>query len=128
MIRKLLCGAGTVGASLFTASAAFAQAAAAGPIKAPADPAVLATMVNKGDTAWMLLSAVLVLMMSVPGLALFYGGLVRTKNMLSVLMQVFMIVSIAGLVWVGWGYSIAFTSGGSGALAPFVGGFSKMFL
>jgi len=127
MIRKLLCGTGAVGASLFAASAAFAQAAA-GPVKGPSDPAVLATMVSKGDTGWMLISAVLVLMMSIPGLALFYGGLVRTKNMLSVLMQVFMIVSIAGLVWVGWGYSMAFTSGGSGPLAPFVGGFSKMWL
>jgi ammonium transporter, Amt family len=66
--------------------------------------------------------------MSVPALALFYGGLVRTKNMLSVLMQVFMIVSIAALVWVGWGYSMAFTSGGSGAMAPFVGSFDKIFL
>jgi ammonium transporter, Amt family len=82
-----------------------------------------ATMVNKGDTAWMLVSSVLVLMMSVPALALFYGGLVRTKNMLSVLMQVFMIVSIAALVWVCWGYTMAFTSGG-----PFVGGFSKVML
>jgi ammonium transporter, Amt family len=82
-----------------------------------------ATMVNKGDTAWMLVSSVLVLMMSVPALALFYGGLVRTKNMLSVLMQVFMIVSIAALVWVCWGYSMAFTSGG-----PFIGGFSKVML
>jgi ammonium transporter, Amt family len=82
-----------------------------------------ATMVNKGDTAWMLMSSVLVLMMSVPALALFYGGLVRTKNMLSVLMQVFMIVSIAALVWVCWGYTMAFTSGG-----PFVGGFSKVML
>ena len=82
-----------------------------------------ATMVNKGDTAWMLMSSVLVLMMSVPALALFYGGLVRTKNMLSVLMQVFMIVSVAALVWVCWGYSMAFTSGG-----PFVGGFGKVML
>jgi len=65
----------------------------------------------------------LVLMMSVPGLALFYGGLVRTKNMLSVLMQVLMIVSVASLVWVCWGYSMAFTSGNA-----FVGGFSKVFL
>jgi Amt family ammonium transporter len=57
----------------------------------------MATMVNKGDTTWMLISAALVLMMSMPGLALFYGGLVRAKNMLSVLMQVFMIVSVTGL-------------------------------
>jgi ammonium transporter, Amt family len=96
-------------------------------VKAP-DVAAQATMVNKGDTSWMLTSSVLVLMMSIPGLALFYGGLVRTKNMLSVLMQVFMIVSVAGLVWCCWGYTMAFTSGGSGALAPFVGGFSKAFL
>jgi Amt family ammonium transporter len=96
-------------------------------VKAP-DVAAQATMVNKGDTSWMLTSSVLVLMMSIPGLALFYGGLVRTKNMLSVLMQVFMIVSVAGLVWCCWGYTMAFTSGGSSALAPFVGGFSKAFL
>ena len=66
-------------------------------------------MVNKGDTAWMLVSTLLVLMMSIPGLALFYGGLVRTKNMLSVLMQVFMIVSIVAVIWCCWGYSEAFT-------------------
>ncbi|NBC37708.1 ammonium transporter [Novosphingobium sp. FSY-8] len=87
----------------------------------------MATMVNKGDTAWMLICSALVLLMSIPALALFYGGLVRTKNMLSVLMQVFMIVSIAGLVWACWGYSMAFTSG-TGATAPFIGGFSKLML
>jgi ammonium transporter, Amt family len=124
MIRKTFCGLGALGAGLLSATAAFAQE---GPIKAPSAEQ-MATMVNKGDTAWMLVSSVLVLMMSVPALALFYGGLVRTKNMLSVLMQVFMIVSIAALVWVGWGYSMAFTSGGEGAMAPYVGGFSKMFL
>ena len=127
MFRKLLCGAGVMGASLFTATAAFAQeAAAAGPIKAPTVEQ-MATMVNKGDTAWMLISSALVLMMSVPALALFYGGLVRSKNMLSVLMQVFMIVSIAALVWVGWGYSMAFTS--TNSFAPdLVGGLDKAFL
>lgn len=78
---------------------------------------------DKGDTAWVLVSAALVLLMSVPGLALFYGGLVRAKNMLSVLMQVFTIVAISALAWVGWGYSLAFTSGG-----PLVGGLSKAFL
>jgi Amt family ammonium transporter len=105
---------------LFHPVAAFAQDAAAAAPAAPPAP-------NKGDTAWLLVSAALVLMMSVPGLALFYGGLVRTKNMLSVLMQVLTIVCIASLVWVGWGYTMAFT-GGSGATAPFVGGFSKLFL
>ncbi|MBB3956416.1 ammonium transporter [Novosphingobium sediminicola] len=119
MIRKMICGAGALGASLFAATTAFAQAA---PIKAPTAEQ-MATMVNKGDNSWMLVSSALVLLMSIPALALFYGGLVRTKNMLSVLMQVFMIVSVAALVWVCWGYSMAFTGG-----SPFVGGFSKAFL
>ncbi|WP_219894821.1 ammonium transporter [Aquisediminimonas profunda] len=105
------------------ATAAVAQAAPA----AAAAFTPTAAMVNKGDTTWMLISSALVLMMSVPGLALFYGGLVRTKNMLSVLMQVLMIVCVASLVWVCWGYSMAFTPG-SGGLAPFVGGFGKAFL
>jgi Amt family ammonium transporter len=117
---KKLCGVmGAVGLSLLAAAPALAA-----PIKAP-DATAMAAMVNKGDVAWMLVSAALVLMMSVPGLALFYGGLVRTKNMLSILMQVFMIVSVAGLVWCCWGYSIAFTSGGEN---HFFGGLSKAFL
>ncbi|OYY76597.1 MAG: ammonia channel protein, partial [Rhizobiales bacterium 35-66-30] len=82
-----------------------------------------APTINKGDTAWMLVSAMVVLMMSVPGLALFYGGLVRGKNMLSVLMQVFYTVCIVGLIWVLYGYSMAFTGG-----SDFVGGFSKAFM
>ncbi|CAN5211472.1 ammonium transporter [soil metagenome] len=119
-VSKKLCSvAGAIGASLFAV-----PALAADLIKAPTVEQ-MATMVNKGDVAWMLVSAVLVLMMSVPALALFYGGLVRTKNMLSVLMQVFMIVSVASLVWVCWGYSIAFTSGGEN---HFFGGLSKAFL
>ena len=96
--------------------------AAEGPIKAPTAEQ-MASMVDKGDTTWMLISSALVLLMSIPALALFYGGLVRTKNMLSLLMQVFMIVSIAALVWVSWGYSLAFTSG-----TPYLGGLSKAFL
>lgn len=119
MIRKMIGGLAGTGASLFAATAAFAQD---GPIKAPTTEQ-MAGMVDKGDTTWMLISSALVLMMSVPALALFYGGLVRTKNMLSVLMQVFMIVSVAALVWVSWGYSMAFTSGNA-----FVGGFTKVFL
>jgi Amt family ammonium transporter len=148
MIRKLAYGAGAIGASLFAATAAFAQeateaataaattaaatatetaaAAATTLIKAPTVEQ-MATMVNKGDTSWMLTSSVLVLMMSIPGLALFYGGLVRTKNMLSVLMQVFMIVSVAGLVWCCWGYSMAFTSAGS-PFPQLFGGLSKAML
>jgi Amt family ammonium transporter len=106
-------------AAMLAAVPAFA---ADGPIKAPtADQ--MASMVDKGDTTWMLISSALVLLMSIPALALFYGGLVRTKNMLSLLMQVFMIVSIAALVWVSWGYSLSFTSG-----SPYIGGLSKLFL
>ncbi|HUQ14391.1 MAG TPA: ammonium transporter [Novosphingobium sp.] len=118
MLRKFACGA----AGLLAAVPAYAQDSA-GPVKAPAVEA-MASMVDKGDTAWMLVSSALVLMMSVPALALFYGGLVRTKNMLSVLMQVFMIVSVAALVWVCWGYTMAFTGGST----PYVGGLSKAFL
>ena len=81
---------------------------------------------TKGDTAWMLVSSALVLMMSIPGLALFYGGLVRTKNMLSILTQVFAIVCMVGIIWALYGYSMAFTDGGS--LTPYVGGFSKVFM
>ncbi|MEN9754512.1 MAG: hypothetical protein RLZ07_894 [Pseudomonadota bacterium] len=81
---------------------------------------------NKGDTAWMLISTALVLMMSVPGLALFYGGLVRTKNMLSVMAQVFTIVALVGIIWIAFGYSLAFTNGGG--LNPYIGGLSKAFL
>ncbi len=95
------------------------------------DPALAqdaaAPTVNKGDTAWMLVSTILVILMTIPGLALFYGGLVRTKNMLSVLMQVFSVFSLVAILWVLYGYSLAFTSGGEGTGA-FIGGFSKAFL
>lgn len=93
-------------------------------IKAPT-PAQMAGMVDKSDTTWMMISTVLVLLMAAPGLGLFYGGLVRTKNMVSVLMQTFMTFCVCSLVWACWGYSIAFTSGGNN---PFFGGFSKAFL
>ncbi len=82
-----------------------------------------ALTVDKGDTAWMLTSTILVLLMILPGLALFYGGLVRSKNVLSVLSQVLGITAVAILVWVGWGYSLAFDAGG-----PFIGGTTKLFL
>jgi Amt family ammonium transporter len=75
----------------------------------------------------MLVSTILVILMTIPGLALFYGGLVRTKNMLSVLMQVFAVFSLVAILWVTYGYSLAFTSGGEG-LGAFIGGFSKAFL
>ncbi len=105
----------TLGLSAFLPLPAWAQDVAAA--------AAMPAQADKGDTSWMLISSALVLMMSVPGLALFYGGLVRSKNMLSVLMQVLMIVAIASLVWVGWGYSLTFTGG-----SPYIGGLSKAFL
>ena len=96
-------------------------AAASGPAYAAAAAPKLT--IDKGDTAWMLVSTILVLLMIVPGLALFYGGLVRSKNVLSVLSQVLGITAVAILVWVGWGYSLAFDSG-----SRFIGGTSKLFL
>lgn len=78
---------------------------------------------NKGDTAWMIVATVLVILMTIPGLALFYGGMVRVKNMLSVLMQVFVIFSLVGVLWALYGYSLAFTEGNA-----FFGGLSKAFL
>jgi ammonium transporter, Amt family len=82
---------------------------------------------NKGDTAWMLVSTALVLMMSIPGLGLFYGGLVRSKNMLSVLTQVFMIVSMVGILWIAYGYSIALGDN-VGPYPGYIGSFGKVFL
>jgi Amt family ammonium transporter len=87
------------------------------------DAAAPAPVPEKGDTAWMMISTILVLLMIVPGLALFYGGLVRTKNMLSVLTQVIAITSIVCVVWVLWGYSLAFTDG-----SAFIGSLDKLFL
>lgn len=84
---------------------------------------VAAPTVNKGDTAWMIVATVLVALMVIPGLALFYGGMVRAKNMLSVLMQVFVIFSLTAILWATYGYSVAFTEGNA-----FFGGFSKAFL
>ncbi|TBR14429.1 MAG: ammonium transporter, partial [Rugosibacter sp.] len=107
-------------------AAAPAIAAVAAPAPAEAAPAP-APSPNKGDTAWMLMSTALVLLMSVPALALFYGGLVRTKNMLSVLMQVFVVFSLITVLWCIYGYSLAFTEG-SGATSPFIGGFDRLFL
>ena len=114
----MMAGVGLVATLALAAMSAWAQSAAAA-----APSPIPAATVNKGDTAWMLVSTLLVLMMSVPGLALFYGGLVRTKNMLSVLTQVLMIVCMVAVVWVTYGYSIAFTGGNA-----FFGGLSKAFL
>ncbi len=122
MIRKITTGLVVAAAGLFAATAAAAQDAAAAMPFTPTGE-----MVDKGDVAWMMVATALVLMMSVPALALFYGGLVRAKNMLSVLMQVLTIVCVAALVWFAWGYSMAFTSTGT-PFPKLVGGFDKAFL
>jgi len=104
--RAHSAGVVALGTGLFAASAAYAE-----------------PTINKGDNAWMLTSTVLVLLMTIPGLALFYGGLVRTKNMLSVLMQVFYTVCIVTIIWALYGYSLTFSGG-----YDFIGGLSKAFL
>ena len=103
------------------APAAAAPAAGAAPAS-PAAPAAKAPEPNKGDTAWMMVSTLLVIMMAVPGLALFYGGLVRSKNVLSVLMQVMVVFSLVVVLWLIYGYSFAFTEGNA-----YFGGTSRLF-
>ncbi|QZA77319.1 ammonium transporter [Deefgea tanakiae] len=98
-----------------TASVVASEVAAA-----PAAPVVT---INKGDNTWLFIATALVILMSIPGLALFYGGLVRSKNMLSVLMQVFTVFSLISILWVVYGYSLAFTEGNA-----FIGSLSKVFL
>ncbi len=110
-------------APIAEAAAVVAPAATAAPAVAAAAEAAPVPVPNKGDTAWMMVATLLVIMMSVPGLALFYGGLVRSKNMLSVLMQVMMIFSLIVVLWCIYGYSLAFTEGGA-----FFGGFDRLFL
>jgi len=123
MTLKKLIGAGMAGLTALAFAVllidpALAQQAA--PAAAPAAPAIVP---NKGDNAWMLVSTVLVLLMTIPGLALFYGGLVRPKNMLSVLAHVFYSVCIVAIIWVIYGYSLTFTGGSS-----YIGGLDKIFL
>ncbi|MDQ1900796.1 ammonium transporter [Paracoccus sp. WLY502] len=112
-------------AALLLAAPTFAQDAAVAVEAAAPVP-------DKGDTTWMLISAILVMMMTLPGLALFYGGLVRAKNMLSVLMQVLTVFSMMAILWVAFGYSLAFTGAGTAEdvtfFTPYIGGLSKMFL
>ncbi|WP_274627304.1 ammonium transporter [Arvimicrobium flavum] len=117
LVGTLALGAlGTLAAFAQEAAPAATDAAAAAPAAAPA--------INKGDTAWMLVSSLLVLFMLLPGLSLFYGGLVRAKNMLSVLMQCTMICAVVIVIWVLWGYSLAF----GGGTSPYWGGLGKLFL
>jgi len=131
-MKKFLASLALGFSLLLGGTAAMAQTAPAADVKvtapaaAPAAAAAVAAPVavpNKGDTAFMTISTVLVILMTIPGLALFYGGLVRSKNMLSVLMQVFVVSSLIYVLWVIYGYTVAF-SGGS----PFFGGFDKLFL
>jgi ammonium transporter, Amt family len=110
LATKIAAGAGL---AAFAAMPAWAQ-----------DAAAAAPVPNKGDTAWMMTATVLVMAMIVPGLALFYGGLVRTKNMLSVLTQILAVASLAMIVWVTYGYTMAFGDGGN----AFIAGFGKLFL
>ena len=111
------------------AAAEAAPAPAAAPVAATAPAAeaaaaeIPAPKVDKGDTTWLMVCAALVILMSIPGLALFYGGLVRSKNMLSVLMQVFMVFSLITVLWCIYGYSVAFTEG-----SAFFGSLDKLFL
>jgi Amt family ammonium transporter len=131
MENEMRCfAAGFSGATAMLAAlstAALAQDAPAGDAAAPAAEAAAAAVAavpNPGNTTWMLFATVLVLLMTLPGLALFYGGLVRAKNMLSVLMQVMMIAAVVMIVWVAYGYTMAFGDGGN----AFIAGFGKMFL
>ena len=107
---------GRIAALVGIAALLFAQLAHAQGVASAPTP-------NKGDTAWMMMATALVLLMSVPALGLFYGGLVRTKNMLSVLMQVFVVFSLISVLWCVYGYSVAFTEGNA-----FFGGLSRLFL
>jgi Amt family ammonium transporter len=105
------------------APAASAPAADAAPAAPTAPFSVDSSKINSGDTAWMLTSTALVLFMTIPGLALFYGGMVRKKNVLATLMQSFAITCLVTIIWTVVGYSLAFTPGGS-----FIGGFSRVFM
>ena len=125
MLLAMLCGlaapAFAEDAAPAAATTIVAAAETAPAVEAPA--AAPAPVPNKGDTAWMLTATLLVILMSIPGLALFYGGLVRSKNMLSVLMQVFSIFALITVLWAIYGYSLAFTTGNA-----FIGGFDRVLL
>ncbi len=109
--------------TLIASAVASDAAGGATPTAAEAPAAAAAPVPNKGDVAWMLVATLLVIMMTVPGLALFYGGLVRSKNILSVLMQVMVTFSLIVVLWCIYGYSLAFTEGNA-----FIGGFDRLFM
>src|SRR5712692_9504556 len=131
---------GSLAAFVAVASSAFAQdkppapgaeakPTAAAPAAQPAAPAAVPKCgdkgfdCNKGDVSWMMTSTAFVLLMTVPGLALFYAGMARTKNALSTIMQSFAIFCVVAVLWVIYGYSVAFTAGG-----PFFGSLDKLFM
>ena len=120
-LLAVLCGLAAPSFADEATAPAQAATAAAAPATAPA--AAPAPAPDKGDTAWMLTATLLVIMMSIPGLALFYGGLVRSKNMLSILVQVFAIFALITVLWAVYGYSLAFTTGNA-----FIGGFDRLLL
>jgi Amt family ammonium transporter len=103
-----------------------AEASSDATTAAPAEATEPAPVLSEGNSAFMIIATVLVIMMAIPGLALFYGGLVRSKNMLSILMQVFVTFSLISIIWVVYGYSLAFSDGG--AYNDYIGGLSKIFL
>ena len=122
LIEKTWASAATV-AALVASSVAMAQEAAAPAAEAAAAAPAAAPVLNAGDTAWMLTSTALVLFMTIPGLALFYGGMVRKKNVLTILMQTFVITAVVTVLWLVVGYSLAFTDGN-----PYVGGLSRVLM
>ena len=111
---RAVLGIAALAAGLLAADYAFAQAAAPAAEAAPA-AAAAAPKLDTGDTAWMLTSTALVLMMTIPGLGLFYGGMVRKKNVLATVMQTFAITCLVTVLWMIIGYSLAFTEGGMNA-------------
>ncbi len=120
-----IAGAAGLTALAFAAMPAWAQDAA---LQAPPAAAPVVATVNKGDTAWMMTSTVLVMMMILPGLALFYGGLTRSKNMLSVMTQIGAVACLAMLLWVMYGYSLAFGPDLTSGLSNVIGSLDKAFL
>ncbi len=120
-----IAGAAGLTALAFAAMPAWAQDAA---LQSPPAAAPVVATVNKGDTAWMMTSTVLVMMMILPGLALFYGGLTRSKNMLSVMTQIGAVACLAMLLWVMYGYSLAFGPDLTSGLSNVIGSLDKAFL
>ena len=137
MTKEFFKGLAALGAALATGLAALPAMAQEAAVEAAVDagvapgalaPYVYERLVDKGDVAWMTMATVLVLLMTVPGLALFYGGLVRTKNMLSMMTQVFATAAVVCILYVIYGYSLSFTAASNGTVDLYVGGLSKAWL